>query len=99
MRPRVLICLVFLLFSTPIFVFPSSTVGQTTPPIGREAALSLEFRALDFKPPEVEQRKLASGISVLLTMDRDVSLLLDQSPVEAMVRRPPDTVVVPALLI
>jgi zinc protease len=75
MRSRLLSCLVFLLFCTPILVFPPSAVGQTTPPIGREAALSLEFRALDFKPPEVEQRKLASGISVLFMEDHSLPLV------------------------
>ena len=75
MRSRLLSRLVFLLFCTPILVFPPSAVGQTTPPIGREAALNLEFGVLDFQPPEVELRRLASGISVLFMEDHSLPLV------------------------
>ena len=75
MRPKLLSCFVFLLLCTPILVSPPPAVGQTKPGIGREAALGLKFGALDFKPPEVELRRLASGISVLFMEDHSLPLV------------------------
>ena len=70
-----LICICAICICAPTLVSPPSAVGQSTPPIGRDAALGLEFGKLDFNPPEVEKRQLASGTHVLFMEDHSLPLV------------------------
>ena len=55
---------------------PPEVRGQRdTPPVGREAALALEFPALRFDPPRPERRELSMGVPVLFLEDRSLPIV------------------------
>jgi zinc protease len=53
----------------------SALAAQQTPPIGRAAALALDFPTLDFDPPEPSLHTLPGGVDVLYLEDRTLPLV------------------------
>lgn len=49
--------------------------GQEAPPVGRDAALALEFEPLDFDPPEPARYELSSGVVVFHLEDPSLPLV------------------------
>ena len=49
--------------------------GQTHRPVGRDAALGLQFGQLRFDPPEVQRQTLESGVAVFLSEDHSLPLV------------------------
>lgn len=54
---------------------PLPGAAQEPPPVGREAALALEFEALDFDPPEATRHELSSGAVVFHLEDPSLPLV------------------------
>jgi len=63
-----LLVLVGLFGALPVF-------GQESPPVGREAALALEYSPLEFQAPEVERRSLDSGTQIFYLRDPSLPLV------------------------
>lgn len=49
--------------------------AQESPPVGREAALALEFEPLEFDPPEAARHELPSGVAVFHLRDPSLPLV------------------------
>jgi predicted Zn-dependent peptidase len=54
---------------------PALRAQETHPPIGREAALNLEFPELDFDPPEVRREAIGPDVPVLFLEDHTLPLV------------------------
>jgi len=53
----------------------SVALAQESPAVGREAALALRFRDLEFVPPEVQKHTLQSGVTVFHVVDPSLPLV------------------------
>ena len=56
-------------------ILPYPAQGQRPRPIGREAAMVLEFGNLEFDAPEAEKHTLRSGVTVFFLRDRSLPLV------------------------
>jgi zinc protease len=54
---------------------PRPGLAQTSPPAGRQAIESMDFRPLDFEPPSVQKRSLERGVTVFLLEDHSLPLV------------------------
>jgi len=72
-KPR-LLCGTAALVVATLGTLPEALAGQD-PPIGRRAAEDLEFRELEFDPPEAERYTLSTGPTVFFLEDRSLPLL------------------------
>lgn len=71
--PRVALVVVAALGGALLAPLPGS--AQESPPVGREAALALEFEPLDFDPPEPARHELSSGVVVFHLEDPSLPLV------------------------